>query len=108
MKSNRMKSTSIPKEVKKIVYERDGHCCVFCGVPVEPYFANAHVVPRSRGGLGIVENIVTLCPNCHHDMDHSVKRGVMLATVRVYLRYLYPNYDTTPLVFEKGKKNGND
>ena len=50
--------------MKRQVLERDGRC-VICGAndgqPV------AHIVARSHGGLGIPENIVTLCPGATTD-----------------------------------------
>lgn len=105
MKHTRTKATSIPKEVKKEVYERDGHCCIFCGSPVDPYFANAHIIPRSHGGLGIPENIITLCQLCHYEFDNTRKRGVMMAVFKDYMRYRYKNYDEIQLVFKKGQES---
>ncbi|TMU93677.1 HNH endonuclease signature motif containing protein [Streptomyces sp. DASNCL29] len=52
--------------VRREVFERDGHACVRCGlqagvVPLEV----AHVVPLAHGGTTGVDNLISLCPNCH-------------------------------------------
>ena len=55
----RTKLLDISKAVKDKVWERDGHRCILC----ESIFAmpNAHYISRAQGGLGIPENVVTLC-----------------------------------------------
>ena len=87
MKSQRSKATDIPQKVKKIVWERDGHRCIFCG----SYYAmpNTHVVPRSKGGLGIEQNIVTACLNCHRNMDQTTKRELYVEKANEYLDSIY-------------------
>ena len=60
MKSKRSKATDIPMSVKKKVWERDCGRCVVCGNHCN-VMPNAHYIPRSKGGLGIEENIITLC-----------------------------------------------
>lgn len=77
MKSKRAKATDIPMSVKKKVWERDNHCCVVCGNNYN-VMPNAHIVPRSKGGLGIETNVVTLCTlltdnKCHHKYDNGAK-----------------------------------
>lgn len=68
MKSKRTKACEIPMSVKQIVYERDKGLCIICGKAGVP---NAHFIRRSAGGLGIEQNIVTLCPICHHNYDNG-------------------------------------
>lgn len=48
------------------VFARDGFCCRYCGgaFPVKELTLD-HVVPRSRGGLTVWENIVTACHPCN-------------------------------------------
>jgi 5-methylcytosine-specific restriction endonuclease McrA len=58
-------------------FERDGGCCVVCGVPLhfnpqEPgadWYNTAHIneiKPRSLGGSDLdIENLNTKCPVCH-------------------------------------------
>ena len=103
MKSGRTKATSIPIEVKRKVYERDNGCCIMCGVPVYEGAASAHVIPRSRGGLGIEENIVTLCLECHRAYDQSKQRLTMYGRILDYLDKFYPDWDRDKVIFKKGQ-----
>lgn len=98
----RTKATAIPFSVKKEVYERDKKCCIFCGKPVDIHFANVHLIPRSAGGLGIKENIVTGCFTCHNKMDASVNRLKMMHVAKMHLKYHYPNLDEIEVKFTKG------
>ena len=89
---------SISKSVKKRVYERDKGLCVICGCPGLP---EAHVIPRSHLGLGVEENIVTLCRPCH-DLYDGVKRQEYGEIIRNYLKELYPDWDEKKLIYHKG------
>ena len=73
MKTKRAKATDIPQKVKKVVWERDGGCCVICGNNYN-VMPNAHFISRSKGGLGIEENVFTACTrltenDCHYKFD---------------------------------------
>lgn len=94
------KACDIPISVKKRVWERDNHQCVICG---STYTAapNAHYIPRSHLGLGIEENIVTLCLGCHCDYDNSAKRPLYAARIRDYLKMCYPDWDESKLTYKK-------
>lgn len=97
--SKRAKALQIPPKVKEAVWERDGGCCVYCGshaaAPV------AHYIARSHGGLGIEENILTLCQNCHRKYDQSTKRNEMKDFFRDYLKSKYPEWDETNLIYRR-------
>ena len=76
-KSKRAKATDITPQVKQEVWLRDNGQCVVCGNTVN-VMPNAHVVPRSQGGMGIATNVVTLCTNftdnkCHYRYDFGDK-----------------------------------
>lgn len=76
-KSKRAKATDITPQVKQEVWKRDNGRCVVCGNAVN-VMPNAHVVPRSKGGMGVATNIVTLCTNftdnrCHYKYDFGTK-----------------------------------
>ena len=71
--NKRTKALDITKKVKDEVWERDMGGCVVCG-NMRNVMPNAHYIARSQSGLGIPENIVTLCTNftenkCHHYFD---------------------------------------
>jgi 5-methylcytosine-specific restriction endonuclease McrA len=48
---------------RKGVLARDGHRCVYCSAPATSL---DHVVPRSRGGEHVWENVVAACGRCNH------------------------------------------
>lgn len=110
MKANRTKSLEIPVEVKRAVAERDsvdGHpCCIWCGKPAPSLnplaFSNCHYIPRSKGGLGIEENILTLDWQCHLRYDQSEHRATMKAVLKNYLKSNYPDWDEKKLTYKKG------
>ena len=105
----RTKALSIPKSVKESVAERDGFdghpCCLLCGAPApvnNPLaFSCAHYIPRSQGGLGVEENIVTLCPTCHMRYDQSTDRESIGNFLRNYLIDKYPNWTEENLIYKK-------
>lgn len=99
MKSKRTKALSITPKVKKTVYERDGGRCVLCGSPHG--LPEAHYIPRSRGGLGIPENIVTLCRNCHRELDQTTRRTELLERVKAYLDIWYPDFSDDDRIYKK-------
>lgn len=96
-KSRRTKALEIPPKVKQKVLERDGWC-VWCGKPGEP---NAHFIARSQGGLGIEENILTLCFDCHRRYDQSAERKKMREYFKEYLKSKYPEWDEENLIYKK-------
>lgn len=69
MKSRRTKACEIPPKVKENVYLRDGCHCLGCARWVPESKACAHYIARAHGGLGIEENILTLCDDCHNLLD---------------------------------------
>ena len=99
--SKRSKACEINHRVRAEVYMRD-RCCIVCGsssgVP------NAHLVPRSKGGLGIKENAVTLCMLCHHEMDNGKNSLEIKARVKKYLDDLYPNFTDEMRIYDKWRR----
>ena len=86
-------------KVKKIVWERDHHRCIFCG----SYYAfpEAHVLPRSKDGLGIEQNVVTTCRECHRKMDQSTDRDKYLAKAKTHLERFYGSWDEEKVKYKK-------
>jgi hypothetical protein len=106
-KSRRAKACDISQAVKAKVWERDQHRCVFCGSAVN-VMPNAHVIPRSDGGLGIEENVVTACTrlsenDCHYRFDNGdeEERAAMYAKARAHLKRFYPNLDKVQVRYKK-------
>lgn len=96
-KSRRTKALEIPPKVKQKVLERDG-ACVWCGRPGQP---NAHFIARSQGGLGIEENILTLCFDCHRRYDQTDQRAKMREYFKNYLQEQYPGWGESKLYYKK-------
>lgn len=101
-KHKRTKACSISKKTKLIVYERDKGCCIFCGKIGLP---EAHIIPRSHGGLGCEENIVTACRSCHDKLDNSPERKKMLFYAIQYLKGFYPEWKKEDFIFDKCRKD---
>lgn len=99
MKSKRSRACDITAKVKRAVWERDGHRCIICGS--SSAMPNAHYIPRSKGGLGIEQNIVTLCQNCHYMTDQSINRPYYLAFIKAYLEKHYPGFSDRERVYRK-------
>lgn len=95
----RTKALSIPPKVKAEVWNRDFHRCVLCGTPYAS--PDAHFISRAQGGLGIPENIVTLCRACHDRYDNSPDRAVLRERLRDHLMTWYPNWDEQNLIYKK-------
>lgn len=60
------------------VFARDGHRCQYCGDRAESI---DHVLPRSRGGEHIWENVVAACRRCN-----TKKRDRLLEQTSMHLR----------------------
>ena len=98
--TKRAKALQIPKKVKEAVYERDGGLCVVCGRRGLP---EAHYIPRSKGGLGIEQNVVCLCRDCHNKFDFGDGETVafMDSMIQMYLREHYIDWSVDDLVYKK-------
>ena len=98
-KSKRSRACDIKKSVKDKVWERDKNRCIVCQSPFA--MPNAHFIPRSKGGLGIEQNIVTLCQECHHITDQTEHRQFMLEKIEKYLKSKYDDWDKEDLIYRK-------
>lgn len=106
MKTKRSQATDISESVKQRVWERDGGRCIVCGSTMA--MPNAHYIPRSKGGLGIEQNVVTLCtsitPNhCHERFDKGTQkeRLQLKKIIREYLMEHYEDWNEEYLVYSK-------
>lgn len=112
--NDRTKELAIPRKVKVAVAARDScqrwPCCILCGKPAPTRwplaFSCAHYISRAQGGLGIEENILTLCPTCHREYDGERRRELRPILER-YLREHYPGWDESKLTYTKEGEHGN-
>ena len=105
MKSKKSKATDIPYKVKEKVWERDNYSCIYCGKTGYSVMPNAHFISRANNGLGIEQNIVTLCLECHNNFDHGCKeiRSKYRQFIRNYLKSKYENWNEDSLIYKKGE-----
>lgn len=100
--SKRSKACEISQKTKEIVWNRDNQQCIYCHKWIPKTFANAHFIKRSQGGLGIPENIVSLCPECHHEEDNGLNTKHYEEYIENYLRNYYGDtWNKEKLVYKK-------
>ena len=63
---------------RRSVFVRDGHRCQYCGAAAENI---DHVIPRSRGGEHVWENVVASCRPCN-----AAKEDRLLSETHLKLR----------------------
>jgi len=103
--SKQAKACDISARVKAIVWARDKGRCILCADTMA--FPNAHaIVSRAHGGLGVEENIITLCNHCHLEYDHGNDREYLRGRIESYLKSKYPNWNKADLVYRKGLAYG--
>lgn len=98
-KSKRSNACDISKSVKDVVWKRDKQRCIICGNTEA--MPNVHYIARSQGGLGIEQNIVTLCANCHYNFDHTTMRKKYAEYIEKYLINKYPDWNKKDLIYKK-------
>ena len=54
---------SVPRELRRAVFERDGGRCVECGARFDLQYD--HVIPLALGGASTLENLQILCAGCN-------------------------------------------
>lgn len=99
MSGKRKSYTDIDSKSRNDVHERDGFRCVYCGKTNQP-IELAHYISRAHGGLGIPENLVSLCIFCHDDYDGD-KREEIRPFLQNYLKSFYPEWSEEKLIYQK-------
>ena len=64
------KRPPIPREVVDAVYRRDGGRCVYCGSTENLQLD--HIIPFSKGGATILENLQLLCQKCNLEKSNHI------------------------------------
>ena len=100
----RTKALAISAEVRKKVKARD-QCCVLCflkrGRLNAARLQCSHYIGRAQSGLGIPENLVMLCPDCHREYDQSAEREEDREIIADHLRHIYDGWDDMRLTYDK-------
>ena len=97
----RTKEVAIPQKVREAVEKRDNHRCIFCGSLNAR--GEAHIINRSQGGLGVEQNLVTVCPGCHFQMDNGQASKLFKEKAVAYVKSLYKDWDAKDYVYDKWK-----
>lgn len=97
----RTKMVAIPPKVRQEVETRDGFRCVFCGS--SNCRGEGHYIRRSQGGLGIPQNLLTVCRICHSAFDEGNNKEYYREIAREYLKSKYPDWNEDDLVYNKWK-----
>ena len=104
MKSKRTKALDIDARTRQKVRERDG-CCVLCFLKYGRLNAArlqcAHYIGRGQSGLGIPENLVMLCSDCHREYDQTTERETDREIIADHLRHIYDGWDDMRLTYNK-------
>lgn len=98
----RTQATDISPKTRSIVLRRDSHRCVYCGTTYALQLAHVFV-NRSHGGLGVEQNLVTLCIEHHMLMDNGreEKAKPIRDVAEFYLRHQYKDIDIDSLKYKK-------
>ena len=73
----------VPRDVhrkitRKAVLARDAWTCQYCGRQAHAGLTVDHVIPRSRGGQSVWENIVASCAPCNRKKGNRLPREVSM------------------------------
>ena len=66
---------------RRAVFYRDGFTCQYCGKTTKELTLD-HIIPRSRGGAHIWENVVSACIPCNHRKARLTPAEANLSLVR--------------------------
>ena len=62
---------------RQALFYRDNFTCQYCGISTKKLTID-HMIPRSRNGKHVWENVVSACMNCnHHNAERTPKEAQM-------------------------------
>lgn len=88
-----MINAGISNTTRKFVYRRDGYRCALCDST--QYLQIHHFIARSQGGTDGVQNLITLCADCHalaHGIDLRGWGACPQDAIQAALEYLADYY----------------
>lgn len=98
--SRRSRDCDISPISRNEVLRRDDCCCIICGTKKDLQIA--HYISRARNGLGIPENLVTLCYKHHFQYDNGKFHLEIKKRIENYLQAHYPDWNNINLIYRKG------
>lgn len=61
------KSNFVPALINRLLFRRDGHRCMYCGIEFDDYsLTRDHITPKVQGGKDVWTNVITACARCNH------------------------------------------
>lgn len=63
-------------EERYFVFARDNYTCQCCGKSKDKILQTHHIIYRSNGGTDRVDNLITVCTDCHTSKNHQ-KGGIL-------------------------------
>lgn len=65
------------ERILKVLIQRDGNWCTYCGVMFEPMRPPTidHITPRSRGGTSLQSNLALACETCNEAKGGAHRRS---------------------------------
>ncbi len=74
----------VPCLTNKQLFSRDEYMCMYCGKQYgNSLLTRDHVMPLSRGGLDIWENVVTACRSCNQTKDNALLSEINMKLIAV-------------------------
>lgn len=81
------------KFTRRNIYERDGYTCQYCGRKLERQQLNIdHLIPLSRGGRTVWENVVCSCRRCNLKKGDQTMEEAGLKLIRAPRRPTWKFY----------------
>jgi len=105
--NKRTKALQITQKTKFKVWERQDRRSIISGTPISVSECCCHYIPRTKGGLGIEENIVGMTNEEHMIFDNNVIGGQKELSqqwreiARRHLKAHYPNWSEDKLIYRK-------
>lgn len=102
--------SSIPNSLRWRALERDAFTCVYCGAKAPDVRLEVdHVVPKSRGGKDVLENLATSCSVCNQSkkarrLPEAVLERVQEAASAPTVRRPGPRPQARPRLTKKAPK----
>ena len=62
------------QQIRQQVLERDNYICKECGQSLKSLEVH-HKLPKRKGGLDILDNLISLCRKCHKTIEPTRKMG---------------------------------
>lgn len=76
-----------PNLTNAALFARDAHLCLYCGQQYSrPVLTRDHVMPLSKGGLDVWENVVTACFHCNSRKSNRTPQQASMPLLAVPFR----------------------